>query len=114
MIMKTKRGMTGMESALNIAIGVLTLGVLLCILDALWRIAQAAHTLVQYERSKHPGIDEQIAHAGWKLELSEKVKEMLAKKKFIAVAPDVLREQAMDELKRKGVTQPRNWQWEVN
>jgi len=103
-----------MESALNIAIGVLTLGVLLCILDALWRIAQAAHTLVQYERRKYPGIDEQVAHAGWKLELSEKVKDILAKKKFIAVSPDVLREQAMDELKQKGTTPSRKWQWEVN
>jgi hypothetical protein len=103
-----------MESAINIAIGVLTLGVLLCILDALWRIAQAAQTLVQYERRKHPGIDEQIAHAGWKLELSEKVKDILAKKKFIAVSPDVLREQAMEELKRKGVNPPPGWQWEVN
>jgi len=103
-----------MESVLNIAIGVLTLGVLLCILDALWRIAQAIHKLVQYERSKHPGIDDQLAHAGWRLEISEKVKDMLAKKKFIAVAPDVLREQAMEELKRKGATPTRKWSWEVN
>jgi hypothetical protein len=103
-----------MESALNIAIGVLTFGVLLFILDALWRIAQGVHKLVQYKRSKNPGIDDQVAHAGWRLEISEKVKEMLAKKKFIAVAPDVLREQAMEELKRKGVTPTRKWQWEVN
>ncbi len=103
-----------MESAINIAIGVLTLGVLFCILDALWRIAQTVHKLVQYERSKNPGIDDQVAHAGWRLELSEKVKDMLAKKKFIAVAPDVLREQAMEELKRKGATPTRKWSWEVN
>ena len=103
-----------MESALNIAIGVLTLGVLLCILDALWRIAQAIHKLVQYERSKNPGIDDRIAHAGWKLELSEKVKDILAKKKFIAVSPELVREKVIDELKRKGLTPPHNWQWEVN
>ena len=103
-----------MESALSIAIGVLTLGVLLCILDALWRIAQAAHTLVQYERRKYPGIDEQVAHAGWRLELSQKVKDMLAKKKFIAVSPELLREQAMEELKSKEATPPRKWSWEVN
>jgi hypothetical protein len=111
---QSEQGDEMMESALNIAIGVLTLGVLLCILDALWRIAQAVHTLAQYERNKHPGIDELIAPSGWKLELSEKVKDLLAKKKFIAVAPDVLREQALDELKRKGVAPPRKWSWEVN
>jgi len=90
------------------------LGVLLCILDALWRIAQAVHKLAQYEHSKHPGIDDQVAHTRWRLELGKKVKEILAKKKFIAVAPDVLCEQAMDELKRKGSSPPRKWQWEVN
>jgi len=111
---QSEQGDETMESALNIALGVLTLGVLLCILDALWRIAQAVHKLVQYERNKHPGIDELIAPSGWKLELSEKVKDLLAKKKFIAVAPNVLHEQVMDELKRKGSSPPHKWQWEVN
>lgn len=111
---QSEQGDETMESALNIALGVLTLGVLLCILDALWRIAQAVHTLAQYERNKHPGIDELIAPTGWKLELSEKVKDILARKKFIAVSPELVRKQAVDELKRKGSSPPHKWQWEVN
>jgi len=103
-----------MESALNIAIGVLTLGVLLCILEALWRIVRAAETLVGFERGKHPGIDRRVETAQWEVEISEKVKELLAKKKLSAVSPDLVREQAIDELKRKGITPPHSWQWEVN
>lgn len=103
-----------MESALNIAIGVLTLGVLLCILEVLWRIARAAETLLGFERSKYPGIDGRIEITRWEVELSQKVKELLAGRKFIAVSPDLLRKHAINELKRKGVSPPHNWQWEVN
>jgi len=102
------------ELAICIVFIAFNLTVVICVLEALFRMVRALETLVSFERNKHPDLDRKAETAKWEIELSDKVKELLAKKKFIAVSPDLIREKAIAELKREGIIPPKNWQWEAN
>lgn len=102
------------EAILSIVIVSVNLVIVICILEALFRTARAVEALVRYEKTKHPGIDQKTEVAQWEITLSQRVKELLAKKKFVAVAPNLIREKAIMELKHEGLIPPQNWGYDLN